>query len=264
MKKPIIIILMLTLIFGITACSQTNTLQSDSDASGTSVAEPADTVTLTARIMESNGTSFLAANMAEGANGADIYSINADKTGVTDASGNKAGSDVLKPGMLVDIIYDGIVMESFPMQLGNIKSIQIKDEGDDIAGLYATVIDDLYKVDPGLNGDIERIAFDLSGVQNLTETEKTALVYIIGNRYGLESIRGTYDELCEQGYIDKDKLYFETGLLFTIEVSEAGTGQFTFDAKKWRSGLGAYYFVDCTAKKTNGGWTYEIGSEAIS
>ena len=40
----------------------------------------------------------------------------------------------------------------------------------------------------------------------------------------------------------------------------------TFDAEKWRSGLGAYFFFDCTSVQTAGGhWDgYTIGGEAIS
>ena len=38
-----------------------------------------------------------------------------------------------------------------------------------------------------------------------------------------------------------------------------------FDAEKWRSGLGAYIFSDCTAVSVDGFWnSYTIGSEAIS
>jgi hypothetical protein len=37
-----------------------------------------------------------------------------------------------------------------------------------------------------------------------------------------------------------------------------------FNAEKWRSGNGAYFFNDCKAKKVNDVWEYKIGSEAIS
>lgn len=251
MKRRIIMILALLLIVGLPACSGTG-------APGES------TVTLTAKIIYKDGSSFLAANMAEDANSADIYRINADNAEVTDPSGNKAESSALKAGMLVDILYNGTVQESFPMGLGGIKSIRIREQGDDIAGLYISVIHDLYEVDPGLNDKIQRLAFNLSGVSNLTATERTALVYQLGNLYGLETLQGTFDELCEQGYIDKNNLYFETGLLFTIKDSAIKDGKFTFDAEKWRGGTGAYFYNNCTARKADGVWTYTVGSEAIS
>lgn len=274
MRRLIIALLALLLISGMGACSQTNIEQPDSVGSYDNETNKTNNVdsgsptitsaTLSAKIMDINGTSFLAANMAKDANSADIYWINADKTDVTGVSGSKLKSDALKVGMLVDIVYDGVVMESFPMRLGGVRSIQISEEGDDIAGLFVSVIKDLYEVDEGLNDGIERIAFDFSGISNLTETEKTALVYRLGNSYGLEAIRGTFDELCEQGYIDKENLYFKTGLLFTIKVSATEKDRFIFDANKWRGGDGADFYNDCTAKKAKGNWTYTIGSTAIS
>ena len=33
-----------------------------------------------------------------------------------------------------------------------------------------------------------------------------------------------------------------------------------FDTQKWRSGLGAYFFDDCTARRgEDGTWTYTVG-----
>ena len=46
----------------------------------------------------------------------------------------------------------------------------------------------------------------------------------------------------------------------------AGMAAVAFDAEKWRSGLGAYFFCDCTSFQTAAGhWDgYSVGSEAIS
>ena len=274
MRKLIIVLLAVLLFSSMVACSRLDTDQPDTvgrndngtNKTGENGSGSARTTSaiLSAKIMEIKGTSFLAANMTPEANDGDIYWINAEKPDVMGVSGNKLKSDALEAGMLVDIAYDGTVMESYPMGLGGVSSIRIKEEGDDIAGLYKSVIKDLYETDEGLNGGIERIAFDFSGISNLTEAEKTALVYSLGNIYGLEAIRGTFDELSKQGYINKEKLSFETGLLFTIKVSAEEKDRFTFDANKWRGGDGADFYNDCTAKKVNGSWTYTIGSTAIS
>lgn len=266
MRKLLVIIVTLILLIGTAACSKAGTEPSDHTGSdNTGSGTPADGgVTLTARIMEIKGTSFLAANMAEDANNADIYWIHTADTEVIGVSGEKLKSDALKEGVLVDIFYDGTVMESYPMQIGNMKSIRVREEGDDLAGFYMSVINDLYETDPGLNGGIERIAFDFSGVSNMTETEKTALVYRLGSFYEIEAIQGTYDELAEQGYIDGKNLSFETGILFTIELSNVESDRFNFNIRKWRGGDGAYYFQNCTAEKTNGSWKYTVGSHMIS
>ena len=137
-------------------------------------------------------------------------------------------------------------------------------QGEALVAFYQDMLDDLWNRDKGLNSDIDVLAFDLSQVTNLSEDEKDDLVEAVSKSYGAEGIRGTFDELSEQGYIDKENLRFETGILITIEITDVTGDSFTFDAKKWRSGTGAYFFDDCKAVKTEDGWSYTIGSEAIS
>jgi hypothetical protein len=167
-------------------------------------------------------------------------------------------------GQTVEIGFSGMVMESYPMQPAEVTYLKITGTEDDMVGFYAGVIDDLWTTDEGLNSDIEMIALDLSEVSPLTDGEREALVYVVGNRYGLQTIRSTYDDLVSEGLIDDEALYFEKGILIDIRVTTAGTDQFTFDISKWRSGLGAYFFIDCEAERTDDGWTYTVGSEAIS
>jgi hypothetical protein len=278
-KRVIALIISLLLIFSVAACDQTNTDKQGPDAAGGHDAGSGSTGTdggqdtvmgqepgavLSVKVMDVDGGSFLAASMEEGANGADIYMVDTGRAELLDKNGAAADISALKAGMFADIYYDGTVMESFPMQLGSVRSVRINNEGDDIAGLYMKVINDLYKVDPGLNSDIECIAFDLSKTTNLTETEKTALVYMAKDELGMETFRATYEELYEQGYINKERYVFETGLLYIIEVESENEKSFVFDAQKWRGGDGAYFFLDCTAKRDKNGWSYTIGSEAIS
>ena len=88
-----------------------------------------------------------------------------------------------------------------------------------------------------------------------------------------EKLPQEVQELADQGYIDRENLYWEDGVLFSItEKAEPvyfmpeGMAAVTFDAEKWRSGLGAYFFCDCTSFQTAAGhWDgYSVGSEAIS
>jgi hypothetical protein len=155
-------------------------------------------------------------------------------------------------------------MESYPAQLGTPIYIKIIEQGDDLIGFYQGVFNDLWKVDDALNADVNLLAFDLSKVTNLTDSEKSALVYLLSTAHGLEGITGTFDELSEQGYIDRENLYFERGILFDFELSDITDKSFTFDASKWRSGTGAYYFHNCKAIQTDKGWSYTVGSEMIS
>ena len=83
-------------------------------------------------------------------------------------------------------------------------------------------------------------------------------------------MQGTWEELAEQGYIQKEGLIWPDGCLFAFHAAEntqPAADRFEFDAQKWRSGLGAYFFQNCTARAAKGGaggWTYEVGAHAIA
>ena len=138
----------------------------------------------------------------------------------------------------------------------------------DVCELYLEVLEDLWNVDSGLNHGISQIGIDLSELSHLTELEKETVMHEFASKHNLPFIAGTWEELCEQGYIDKDNLYWEDGLFFSIKTNEDGDSDpehTAFDAQKWRSGLGAYFFGQCTAQKNaDGKWSYTVGQEAIS
>jgi len=67
--------------------------------------------------------------------------------------------------------------------------------------VYAMIIDDIYKLNPGMSGDIKYLAIDTSGMANLTGQEKIKLLKIINEKYGLIILNKTIKELEEEGYI---------------------------------------------------------------
>ncbi|MBQ2898341.1 MAG: hypothetical protein IJE28_01180, partial [Oscillospiraceae bacterium] len=151
----------------------------------------------------------------------------------------------------------------------------------DLCGLYLKVLDDLWKTDSGLNGGAEYVSIDLSEAPGgLTEAEKSAICWIFENKHGVMAFDFTFEELKEKGYLTaaggSDNLYqWDNGVLMTItnarEESEKPDAYFglrtiEFDAMKWRSPLGAYFFDNCTATWPQmGTWTdYNVGAHAIA
>ena len=179
----------------------------------------------------------------------------------------------LAAGALVQVTYDGTVLETWPAQLGGVTAVKTAEDGfDDRCALYLQVLEDLWEVDSGLNGELTYIGVDLSET-SLSESERSAVAWAFAGRHGGELVTGTWEELADQGYIDRESLYWEDGILFTITEKEEpvyfmpeGMAAVTFDAEKWRSGLGAYFFCDCTSvQSADGHWDgYSVGSEAIS
>ncbi len=219
---------------------------------------PSAAATVTGLVAHVTGSSFLLAGETAG----DLWFVSTDVPVFgADETPSEAAVAV---GQIVEVGYSGGIMETYPAQLGGPTYVKQTGEVRDTFLLYRQVFDDLWETDPALNSEITYIAFDLQGAANLNDGEKAALIYRIGCDYGKEILTGTWRELCDQGYIDEENLYFENGILFTFSVSEDNGNKFTFDAEKWRSGLGAYFFTDCTAERTGSGWTYEVGAHAIS
>ena len=176
----------------------------------------------------------------------------------------------LAAGALVEVTYDGTILETWPARFGGVSAAEVCEGGfDDRCALYLRVLEDLWETDSGLNGDVTYIGVNLSRT-SLSDSERAAVAWAFAGRHGGELVTGTWEELAEQGYIDRENLYWEDGVLFSITEQEMeGTYSLTpvtFDAQKWRSGLGAYFFCDCTSvQSADGHWDgYTVGSEAIS
>ena len=176
--------------------------------------------------------------------------------------GNAASWQDLRDGMRIRVTFDGSIMETYPAQPSGVTAIAGETASiDDRCGLYLQVLEDLWTADPGLNDGITELGVDLSGLTDLSGAEKSAVAWRFGELHGIVPLEASYDELVEEGYIDGKELYWEDGCLFTL----SGSAEAGFDAQKWRSGLGAYFFTGCTARRSgNGSWTYRIGAEAIS
>lgn len=182
-------------------------------------------------------------------------------------------------GALVEVAYD-LVLETYPGQLGEVTAVNIRSDGfDDRCALYLRVLNDLWDVDEGLNSDITMLSVDLSQT-GLSDSEQAAVAWVFGGMHDIsETMTMSYEELAAEGYLsDTDPEvdgipHWKDGCLFTITEQENGDNELngarntvTFDAQKWRSALGAYFFADCTAEQVlDGHWgDYTVGSEAIS
>lgn len=141
------------------------------------------------------------------------------------------------------------------------------NESDALETLYLNVIDDLYNSDKVLNNDMDVIGLDLSGALNLSDDQKAAVSDAVAEKYGMTVVNGTWDELADKGYIDRDKLLFADGALISVTADEKSVkdDSFTFDAEKWRSGTGAIFYTGCRAARgSDGSWSWEPGGFAIS
>ena len=219
---------------------------------------------LTAEIVKNDGGVLLLAG-TEPSGAGNLYSLSAKTLSCTDETGEPLDGAALLPGMVVKIGYSGEIAESYPAQPAGAVTLEVLERRSDRVGFYVQVLDDFYQDDPALNDGISCAAFDLTKVNNLSEAEKSAVMLLFAQRYSLEPLSGTFETLCDEGYIDKEQLYFPDGVLFTLQTDAAPEDEsFTFSVSKWRSGLGAIGSDDCAATYSDGQWSYEPGALWIS
>ena len=246
-------------------------------------AEPAGE---TFRIVREEKDGLLLARVGGGP--ADVYTLSLPDIGVTldgeafdreEPGAYQALPGSTLTGALAEITY-GTVLETYPGQLGGVTAVNIRSDGfDDRCALYLRVLNDLWNVDGGLNGGVTSVSVDLSQT-SLSESEQAAVAWAFGGEHGIsDPLTLSHEELAAEGYLtgadpDSDGIpCWEEGCLFTITEQETGDNELngarntvTFDAQKWRSALGAYFFCDCTASQDiDGRWgDYTVGSQAIS
>lgn len=278
---PLVLILCLTL----TSCGQT------AAGGGTSAALPGGAGMDSSE--EQSGGAVMICRIVDGAEDGELLLAELDGTesGVYTLTvgdipvmvdGEIASAAELTDGMTVEVDYSGDVLETYPARFANVSSLRAQTPPGggftDLCGLWLKVLDDLWSTDPGLNGmedggTVSYVGVDLSRAPgDLTAAEKAAVAWRFGQLHGAAPLSGTFDELAEQGYIDRAGLSWKDGVLFSIAENHSHDDEhyslpvLSFDAEKWRGGDGADFFSDCACVwPERGTWTdYAVGSQAVS
>ena len=233
-----------------------------------------------------------------GERASDVYTLDMKDIKVF-LDGKKANASALEDGMMAEIVHSGWIQTTYPGTFSDVYEVRVYSLGSeknpggsyyDVCGLYLQVLEDLWNADPGLNSEIQYISVDLTDAPgNLTDGEKAAIAWIFGGKHGVQALTLNSEELKEQGYFteivytgtglpmssddNRPKAYlWEDGELFTI-IDNMGQDAVSyslpvvkFNAWKWRTPLGAYWFSNCSAVWPQmGTWgTYNIEYEMIS
>ena len=241
----------------------------------------------------------LSGGRGEHHDGKGVYRLRVSADTPVCLDGQPASAADLRDGMPLEVAFNGLVLESFPAQLGEVYSVSGYSTGSaqcpggsyyDLCGLYLQVLDDLWKRDPALNENLSTVSLDLTQAPGaLLESEQSALRWRFGELHGVEVLDLTFEELRDQGYLTASSLSapapeageaapsslrysWEDGCLFSIRANGSHGAEcyalpvLFFDAEKWRTPLAAYCLYDCSALWPEmGTWEgYSIGSEMIS
>lgn len=233
-----------------------------SPASGTSSEEPGaqeESVTARFEIMEAREDGLLVLGLDEIKG---LYHVG-HGTVIEDVDGGILETSDLKAMDMVELTWNGAVMETYPGQFGYDVLKKTGETGSSSFLFYRKLLKELAETDPGLNDGVNLGYFDFTGITSLSEGEKEGLAYLAGSDYSAMGIQSTEEELTEEGIIDGIK-GIENGILVTVEETSFKEGEITCNAEKYRSGTGAYYFQNVKAEYKNGEWEYKIGDHMIS
>ena len=254
MKKWLLI---LVLCLGLTACNEQDLPLEET----VEFIAPPGAATMTCRVMEEEEGTLLLAK-ADGGK-ADIFTTSC---GDAELKFQDPARTEIQEGDLVEIIFGGDIMETYPAQLGNVQEVWVWAEGfDDTAQLYLEVFADMAEDDAALAHDVDRIGLDLTGTA-LSPAEQSAAAWILEGETGKTVLEGTWEELVDQGYIDGENLVWEDGYFLSATEKERTETELTFSTQLWRSGLGAMFYADCNVgREVNGPWEeYIIGAVAVA
>ena len=192
------------------------------------------------RVIRSEDGAPLLLAKADGGPG-DVYTLLMTVEPTLDGGSTAAMDLVYTPGTLLEVTY-GSVLETYPGQLAEVTAVNIRSDGfDDRCALYLRVLNDLWAVDEGLNGDVSMISVDLSQT-SLSTSEQAAVAWVFGGMHDIsETMTMSYEELAAEGYLsDTDPEvdgipHWRDGCLFTI--TEQGVQAAVTDAKSENDGV---------------------------
>jgi len=191
---------------------------------------PQTTATFTGKIVSSvigannTVTTITLAGTGEYETAGGVYQLNGVKDlKVFDADGNEVETGELVSGLVVEIGFDGSIAESYPAQLINAEYVQIKSNDGDLVGLYLSMLGSSCDNRPFMT-DLP-VGIDLSKANNLSVSEKSALIQLSLRIFGTNCYAADLVQLTADGYVGEDGTL--SAYLLTIEDAAVADNAFT-------------------------------------
>ncbi|MEY2194232.1 peptide ABC transporter substrate-binding protein [Neobacillus sp. BF23-41] len=127
--------------------------------------------------------------------------------------------------------------------------------------IYSVALDAIMEKDEALSSEMKFIAIDMSNFDNgLSKKDKNEIMNFFKDKYKVDVMDATFDELKEKGYYNPDKMSLE-GVLLRIEKMDFKlNNNVFFEGSKYRSGLGAIG-VEGTVHYKDGNWQMKKSKE---
>ncbi|WP_419962316.1 peptide ABC transporter substrate-binding protein [Psychrobacillus sp. BM2] len=105
--------------------------------------------------------------------------------------------------------------------------------------IYSVALDSIMEQDEALNSDMEYIAIDMSNFENADESDKEEILSFFEEKYKVEVMDATLEQLKEKGLYNSDTMGLDGVLLKIVKVDFKSNNEIFFEGSKYRSGLGA-------------------------
>jgi hypothetical protein len=126
--------------------------------------------------------------------------------------------------------------------------------------IYSIALDSIMENEAALSSDMEFIAIDMSNFDGLVEKDKKEILNFFKDKYKVEVIDATFDELKEKGYYNSDTMALEGVLLRIEKIDFKFNKNVLFEGSKYRSGKGAIGVVS-TVRYKDGNWQVKESKE---
>jgi hypothetical protein len=131
---------------------------------------------------------------------------------------------------------------------------------DHLGEIYTLALDSIMEKDKALNSDMEFIAIDMSDFDGINEEQEKAILNYFKDKYKVEVMNATMDELEYNGYYNPDTLALDGVLLRIEKVDFKFNNNVLFEGSKFKSGKGAIG-VESTIHYENGEWQIKESRE---
>jgi hypothetical protein len=105
--------------------------------------------------------------------------------------------------------------------------------------IYSVALNSIMEQDEALSSDMEFIAIDMSNFDDVNENDKKEIINYFSEKYKIEVIDATLDELKEKGLYNPATSVLNGVLLRLDKVELNFNNKVFFEGSKYRSGLGA-------------------------
>ena len=119
--------------------------------------------------------------------------------------------------------------------------------------IYSAALDSMMDLDEALNHEMKFISIDMSNFEELDENDKEDIINYFEEKYNVEVMNATFEQLKEMGLFNPDTMSLDGVLLRIEKVDFKFNNSIFFEGSKYRSGLGAIG-VEVTVHYKDNNW----------